>query len=218
MQQHQAEAFKQLLVTVYAFYRVDMSPITLEIWWRAMKPFDLAAVNDAFNRHLVDADSGRFLPKPADVVRMIQGGSADGALQAWTKVDRAVRMVGTYQSVCFDDPAINAVIADMGGWVALGLKQEKDWAFVAKEFETRYRGYRMKGKLETYPRLLVGIAQSHNGKEGYESAPPVLIGDAKQAELVYRGGVDQLALQFTPMKIAGESGVPDRLKKLIKAR
>jgi hypothetical protein len=35
------------------------------------------------------------------------------------------------------------VISDMGGWVLLGSKGDGDWPFIAKEFENRYRGYRM---------------------------------------------------------------------------
>lgn len=109
-----------------------------------MKPFDLAAVKDALNRHCVNPDNGQFMPKPADVVKLLQGSSQDGALVAWAKVDRAVRQVGTYSTVVFDDPIIHRVVQDMGGWVALGDKREKEWPFVAKEFENRYRGYPMR--------------------------------------------------------------------------
>ena len=77
------DRFGQLLGDVMGFYGKDVSQFAADVWWNALKPFDLAAVADAFNRHCVDADRGQFPPKPADVVRLIQGGSKDGAAMAW---------------------------------------------------------------------------------------------------------------------------------------
>jgi len=82
------------------------------------------------------------MPKVADVIKMLQGSTQDSALTAWAKVDKAVRSIGTQMSVAFDDPLIHKVIQDMGGWLGLGQRQEAEWPFVAKEFETRYRGFK----------------------------------------------------------------------------
>lgn len=180
----------QLLQGVYDFYGKDLSEFALSVWWEAMRPFDFAAVRDALNRHCVNADGGQFLPKPADVVKLLAGGTQDAALMAWAKVDRTVRCVGTYRSVCFDDPIINAVIADMGGWVAFGTKEDREWPFVAKEFETRYRGYRLRGHLESYPRVLPGIVERDNASRGFAHTEIVLIGNAEAAQRVLAGGSD----------------------------
>jgi hypothetical protein len=162
-----------------------------------MKPYDYRAVADALNRHCVNPDSGQFAPKPADVVKMLQGSTQDSALVAWAKVDRAVRSCGTYNSVVFDDPIIHRVIMDMGGWVQVGGKDEKEWPFVAKEFETRYRGYKMRNETPEYQRVLTGIAESQNNRVGHKSNPPVLIGHAEQAKRVMLGGSDNPQLTFT---------------------
>src|SRR5690606_26216344 len=107
------KAFFKLIADVSAFYGKDFSTFAGNVWWEAMKPFDFAAVADALNRHCVNPDSGQFMPKPADVVKMLQGSTQDSALVAWSKVDRAVRTVGTYRSVTFDDPLIQRVISEM---------------------------------------------------------------------------------------------------------
>lgn len=192
-------AFFRLIAGVHSFYRQEISDFANGVWWAAMKPFDLAAVRDALNRHCVNPDNGQFMPKPADVVKLLQGSSQDGALVAWAKVDRAIRQVGTYSTVVFDDPIIHRVVQDMGGWVALGDKQEKEWPFVAKEFENRYRGYRTQGGAGEYPRTLVGIAEAQNGQNGFKSQAPVLIGNPGKAKQVLTNGTDKPMLGFERM-------------------
>lgn len=188
--------FAALVTSVYAFYRQDCSDFAVSVWWEACKPFDFEAVKGAFNRHAINPDGGQFMPKPADIVRLLQGSSVDGALVAWSKVDKAVRQVGTYATVAFDDPLIHAVLQDMGGWVEMGRKNEDEWPFVAKEFQTRYRGYRTQGGAGEYPRLLVGIAQAQNSQHGFQSQPPVLIGAPEAAKAVIRGGSDAPKIGF----------------------
>lgn len=192
------KSFFELVADVYAFYRQDCSTFAQGVWWEAMKPYDLSAVKDAFNRHAVNPDNGQYCPKPADIVKLIGGGTVDAALVAWSKVDRAIRTIGSYQTVCFDDPIINAVLSDMGGWIALGQTLEKELPFRAKEFENRYRGYRFRGKLDSYPKSLPGITERDNGAAGYRGiADPVLIGDIARATAVFNGGGDVPALQAT---------------------
>lgn len=188
--------FFTLVAGVYAFYRQDMSEFAGSVWWKAMKPFDFEAIADALNRHCVNPDTGQFMPKPADVVKMLQGSSQDSAMVAWSMVDKAVRQVGTYATVVFDDPIIHRVIHDMGGWVALGQKTEHEWPFVAKEFESRYRGYRIRSEVPEYPKTLIGIAEAQNSMEGRQSQPPVLIGDSSRAKHVLQGGTDKVLVGF----------------------
>ena len=188
--------FFTLIAGVYAFYRQDISDFAGGVWWEAMKPFDLSAVRDALNRHCVNPDSGQFMPKPADVVKMLRGSSQDSAMVAWSKVDKAVRQVGTYATVVFDDPIVHRVIHDMGGWVALGTKTEHEWPFVAKEFENRYRGYRVRSEVPEFPGRLVGIAEAQNNQDGRESQPPVLIGDSAKARQVMLAGSSKPMVGF----------------------
>ncbi len=199
MQADDFQKFHDGIAGVMGFYGKSVSTFALDVWWTALKRYDLAAIVDAFNRHLANPDAGQFAPKPADIIRMLQGSTQDAALRAWAKVDQAVRQAGTYCDVVFDDALIHRVIHDMGGWMALGTKAEDEWPFVAKEFENRYRGFRSRSELPPYPPTLIGIAAVHNNLKGFRNDRPLLIGNEQLAKQVLRGGKDQPALGLKRM-------------------
>ena len=178
------EEFCNLVSSVGDLYGKEQSRFALGLWWGALKNFDLVAIRDALSKHVKNPDAGQFMPKPADVVKMIGGSTVDSALIAWSKVDRAVRSVGTYKDVVFDDPVIHRVIEDMGGWIQLGTRTEDEWPFVAKEFENRYRGYAARGVASEYQSVLIGISNAHNVKNGFVPDEPVLIGNVQKASHV----------------------------------
>lgn len=186
-----AEEFKKFcegVQGVYSFYGKEVSNFALDVWWTALKQFDLAVVVDAFNRHLTNADCGQWLPKPADIIRALSGRTQDRALIAWSKVDKAVRVVGPHESVIFDDARIHRVISDMGGWIGFGDKSETEWPFVSKEFVERYRGYAMRGDIPVYAPVLIGISEAYNTQKGLGSENPVLIGNKDDAIAVMNKG------------------------------
>jgi len=82
-----------MLSAVAAVYGREITPEVTAIYWAALAPYDLAAVRQAFDRHVRNPDAGQFLPKPADLIRMLGGTTADSAMQAWVKVERAIRRV-----------------------------------------------------------------------------------------------------------------------------
>src|SRR5690606_37498796 len=112
-----------------------LSPMAIALWWGNLREYELSAVRQGMHRHMQNPDSGCYMPKPSDIIKMMSGSTQDSAMIAWSKVDKALRQVGTYSSVVFDDPVIHRVIHDMGGWVSLGVKNDKEWPFVANEFE-----------------------------------------------------------------------------------
>lgn len=196
MNPNQTQVFSELITAVHAFYRRDISEYAVQIWWNAMRPYDFEAVKHAINRHCVNPDNGQFCPMPADIVKLLQGSTRDSALLAWSKVDKALRHIGTYRSVAFDDPIIHLVLQDMGGWITLGNKTEKDWPFVAKEFENRYRGYKQRDDVEA-PKWLTGIAECENSVNGFDEEEVVLIGDEREARKVVRSRGNRKVLRYS---------------------
>lgn len=190
MQQSDFDGFVDIIQAVSEQYGKRLSDSVLALYWQGLQGYDLAAVREALGRHLRNTDTGQFMPKIADIIRMLQGSSLDSALSAWAKVDRAIRQVGPHDSVVFDDPLIHRVLHDMGGWIGLGQKTDEDWPFVAREFENRYRGFKARNETVDYPATLIGIAQAHNQKEGKEIIAPMLIGDQTKAKTVMLGGND----------------------------
>lgn len=188
MTENDRREFAELLAGALAFWGKQLSAFTLEVWWRALQPYDLATIRRAFSVHAVDPEQGRFAPMPADIVRLIGGTHTDAALVAWSKVDRAVRHVGTWVDVVFDDPLIHRVITDMGGWTRFSTSTETEWPHVAREFQNRYRGYAMKREVPDYPPVLTGHGNQVNALNGQRLDPPVLIGDRERAALVAHRG------------------------------
>lgn len=197
MQQQELEKFKKLLSGVHDFYAKNMSQFSLSVWWEALRQFDYDAISMAMSRHLANPDTGQFMPKPADVMKMLGGTTQDRAQMAWSKVDKALRHLGTYRTVAFDDPLIHRVITDMGGWPMFGQKTENEWPFLAKEFETRYRGFSMRNERPEYPKSLTGLADMGNLRNGFKPADVVLIGDKAAAQKVLAGGTDKPLIGFS---------------------
>lgn len=189
--------FGKIIQSLFEYYDRKISNPVIDMYWQGLEHYELPAIRDALNRHMRNPDSGQFMPKIADIAKMLGGTTQDAALQAWAKVDQAVRRVGTYSDVAFDDPLIHRVLTDMGGWISLGQKREDEWPFIAKEFENRYRGYRVRSERPEYPPVLIGISGAHNRNGGFAQDVPMLIGNAEKAQEVMQGGSNQPLIGLT---------------------
>lgn len=187
--QHRAQ-FTALLEAIMTEYGREVGTPTFHLWWNTLERFDYEAVRRALTTWIQNPDSGQFAPKPADVIRMIEGTTGDRALMAWSNVEKAVRIVGHYQSVAFDDPIIHRVIDDMGGWIRLASTDtNKELEFRGKEFVKRYRAFAMVGGTDEYPAYLVGATEATNHNQGYKVENQLrIIGDPEKAALVYQQG------------------------------
>lgn len=202
MRSEDLEKFSQIMTGLSELYGKDVSGFMLDIYFQALSSFSIEAIDSAVSAHVRNPDTGQFFPKPADIVRLISGTSRDAGQIAWTKVDKAVRGVGPWETVCFDDQIIHKVISDMGGWIQLGDKDESEWPFVAKDFQERYRAYKSRGAaIENYPQKLIGEHEASNNKKGFQSDPPVLIGDAQEAKRVMLGGSRNSSLRIEKLSV-----------------
>jgi len=170
-------AFKNFMAGIGEMFDKQITPILSKIYWKALEPFTNDQCQKAFNEIIL---SSRFFPKPVDIIEAIQGRQENQSILAWIKVIRAIRNVGAYQSVKFDDPIIHSVIEVMGGWPALCSGSADDEKWKQKEFE---RLYCTMSNLENHVKYLPGIVErenSVNGKIEYTPEPPVLIGEFKK--------------------------------------
>jgi len=163
MKREDAAQFNALLEACYELYNKPLSDGIKNIWWRTLRPFDFEAVSEAFSRWLVNTEAGKWLPRPADILQMMGGTATDGSLIAWSTVERAIRRVGPWRSIQFEDALIGRVVSEMGGWVKLCSTDDKELPFVAKEFQTRYRGYAMRSEFPTTHTTNHGLAYRGNG-------------------------------------------------------
>ena len=182
MENTERAAFAELLASVHALYRVEVTPGVAEIWWQALQQHDITALRAAFNRHAMNPDQGQFCPKPADIVREMGGTTQDKSMLAWAKVMGALKRHGTYNSVKFDDPIIHRVLTDLGGWICLGQQLEKEIPFIEKRFRDAYRAWLHRGQLGEEIPHLAGLVEAHNGAHGWQAKIPApkLIGEQRE--------------------------------------
>lgn len=181
--------FGQLLTDVLAYYRQDASRFVLDLWWNACQGFDLEQIRAALQRHCTDPERGQFAPKVADLARILQGTTTDRAALAWGKVHEAMGSVGAYTDVVFDDPAIHAVVEDMGGWPKMCRIPLDELGYLQHRFCEAHRAYTGRGQFD-YPRRLMGdrSPDSEYLRAGLQPPKPALVGDAGRAKQVYLQG------------------------------
>ena len=189
MNEAQKPDFVKLITEVLAFYKQDTSRFAVSVWWEAAKHFEFEQVAKAITAHAMDADRGQFTPKPADLVRQLQGTSTDKAMIAWGKVHDAMGRVGAYSDVVFDDPAIHAAIEDLGGWVKICRGEISELSYLQHRFCEAHKAYSNRGQFD-YPRRLIGDRSPDElfAKRGLKPPAPAVVGDIDKARLVYRGG------------------------------
>lgn len=184
------QKFAQLLTDVLSFYGQSVSSFALDVWWGACNGFEFDAVSRALSRHAMDPERGMFAPKPADVVRQLQGTNTDRAAQAWGLTLDAMSRVGAYSDVVFDDPIIHCVVEDLGGWPMLCRTETANLSYTQHRFSESYRAYAAKDDRIGWPSRLKGDRSSDESylQRGLNPPRPVLIGNQERAARVLVGG------------------------------
>lgn len=184
----QKKRFATLLTHMADYYKSELSRSMLSIYWAGLRQYSYEAIEKACWAHTqLPDEAGRWMPRNSDIIKMMEGSTADQGALAWSRVDSAIRTRGTWDDVVFDDAVIHRVIADMGGWVLLGTKDDKEWPFVAKEFQQRYRSFRQRDQIPEHPKRLTGIGNAVNVANNMPLLPPILIGDKEKAKAVLLG-------------------------------
>lgn len=215
MKEEDRQQFAELIVEALGFYRQDATEFQLQIWWEAMRRYEFQDVRKAMSYHIQNPDRGQFPPRPADIVRFLSGGSTDRALRAWSAVERAIRSVGPYQSVVFDDLITHRVLDDMGGWIKLcEIGTEKEMEFQGNEFRTRYQGYAIR-RPEDWPPQLTGYVEQDAIARGYQPPDPVVIGDHQRALSVHEHGQTRSKAPMGLSAVKGKMGMLEEKKAAV---
>lgn len=189
--------FAEIWGAAWAMYGKVVTTQLLSMAFEALRSYSIQEVRIGLTRHIQSPDTGQFTPKPADVIKQIDGNASTRAMIAWNKVDRAVRLIGAWSSVIFDDGLIHRVISDMGGWVQLCKTEDKEYSFKQKEFLARYQTYLVRNSYDQYPKVLSGLSDQHNVRKGLDLQTPFSVGDSAKALQVYANG----ALNFNSVYI-----------------
>ena len=83
------EKFTAAVSGLACFYGVELNKMSLNIYWETLREHDFKPLQQAMQCHVKDPEHGRFMPKPADLIRHLPGGRIMGADAAWEVAMRA---------------------------------------------------------------------------------------------------------------------------------
>ncbi len=75
--------FTAALTGVAIFYGVKLPKMSLNIYWETLREHELETVQEAMQCHIKDPEYGRFMPKPADIIRHLPADRIMGTDAAW---------------------------------------------------------------------------------------------------------------------------------------
>ncbi len=178
--------FAEYMTLLGELFDKEISPLLRDTYWKVLDGFDDVECERAFQETIKTC---KFFPKPVELLEVINGTEADKAVEAWAKVDKAMREIGNYDSVDFGDRKIHKCIEMLGGWDYLGTLTESDWKWKRKEFESLYHGI----KSEDGPDYIPGLAEKNNALlgrvelKGYELPAPEKAGAPGKSLQLIRG-------------------------------
>lgn len=121
----------------------------------------------------------KFMPTVAELRELAGELTADvRAVKAWDAFQRAVVRHGSYKSVDFDDPVINATVRNQGGWERVcGLPVSEFDKWLRKDFERCYTALCQAGVGPDAGAPLLGYHDRNNMANGFAEhvKPPLRI-------------------------------------------
>ena len=189
MKQNDEQQFCSVLMAMAAVHRVELSQQVIRLYWAALEQYDIADIMQALTVLMRDPDCGQWMPKPADIVRVIDGGKASKSAIAWEKVDKAMRCVGGNSSVVFDDPIIHATLTTLGQWPELCATATDEVCFLRQRFDKAYQAMCLSPP-KCWQKKLIGRYEAHNAPRGLPTEQPIPIGDVAKCREVYKAGKD----------------------------
>jgi hypothetical protein len=72
MFKHDFDTFNQLLSDVGVMYGKQLSTMQVSMYFRALAKYSIEAIQAAIDAHVCNAERGRFMPLPADIIQKIE--------------------------------------------------------------------------------------------------------------------------------------------------
>jgi hypothetical protein len=185
------DGFDALMQGLAENYGQSLTPQGIALRFEMLAGYEIGGVKKAAFAILANRKY-TTMPTVADFLEHLGGGSAEdrGQVEAG-KVLEAIRRIGPYVGVVFDDPVTQAVIAEAyGGWPALaehvGKEESEHW--FRKNFAATYAAYRRQGRAR-YGHM-AGRIEIDNSAKGYLECirPPQPVGNSEMAWNVLQAG------------------------------
>jgi hypothetical protein len=154
-------AFAEMLQLVAEQYGKPMSPDLIGLYFNGLRHLSLEEVKAALDSHVKNTEIGQFMPKIADLIRAVEGTTEQAAYAQLALVNSNFNGSSAQGTL---DPIALAVVRDMGGWHAIGQRQEAEWqSFGCKDFLKRYAIYAARGDANS-PGYLPGYFEKLESK------------------------------------------------------
>lgn len=131
-------AFSKALAALAEIFGEALSESRIEGYFLALQDLSLDALTASMAQA---AKACKFFPKPAELIELVQGSKDDQAELAWRRLLNALSLVGTYQTVDFQDAALHQTIQQLGGWAecwVIERMEPRDLSFKRQEFKQLY--------------------------------------------------------------------------------
>jgi hypothetical protein len=159
--------FASSLTALAVVFDKPITPQFTEIYFRILERFSIEEVERGISTACATL---KFFPKPVELVDCISGGQValeDRAQVEATRVLTAIKRVGTYDSVAFDDPVTQAVISQhFGGWHRFAEMREDEEKWFIKDFARAYQSFTRAGIKQNS--ALPGRSEIENSHRGFE--------------------------------------------------
>ena len=161
MQRSDRPKFLECISALASAFGKEPTEAMLQGYWLGLQDLELADLQSSVTRSIRESE---WFPKPIELRRFAGVMShSERAVIAWSAVTKAVGSKGSYASVDFDDPIVNATLRNMGGWEELCKKDQEDFAVWArKDFERIYNSLCNSGVSEEAAKYLPGRTEREN--------------------------------------------------------
>lgn len=187
MRKPDREGFARCIATLCETFQREASAATIEAYWLGLEDLTLEAVEHGARRALRECE---FMPAPARL-RALSGmtTTADRAELAWERVLFAIRSAGGWESVDFEDPAINAAVRGIGGWVSLTVLPGNELhAFARQKFLESYKAWAGRGSSDATAGLAGMFQMQSKGRFKVHAIPCEYLPADERRELDDSGG------------------------------
>ena len=177
--------FATLFYTTGELYDKSVSKELLQMYFGILKEFSIDQIKSGLTKHALDPKHGTFFPKPADIVRNIDGqqrSATDRALVAWMEVEVAIAAVGSYGTLRLKDKQALMAVKSMGSWQHLCATDRSKLAFKRQEFIANYNAIE-KTPLDCLPESLPGIAELENQRNSGQGGAIELLKKLEERKL-----------------------------------
>jgi hypothetical protein len=152
-----SDRFSKTVCALALTFNREATEMLISAYWMALSDLDIKSIEAA---SITAMRQCRFMPTPSELRDLAGVGNSARSIAAWSDVQRAMPL-GSYKSIDFADPLINAVVRLLDGWPALldrcGTVDGAKW--YRMEFSKLYEQLSTSGVDGEVCRPLKGIAE-----------------------------------------------------------